>query len=192
MFTIQQALEAFFSTSIGTYGGAQAGSGMYGIEGAGVITRFADGRVFSENGTQTQTLPDGTQVTRVVEDGKRNELIKSPDGSVTLIRGDSTRIEYQTRWADGRVTDRIYVDTGRVHSETVIEHFPGGLKIREYRNHMNGVYRKEEINAKGDIFHVIYDNPAEYRREWRMFDDGSWSQTHSFYNSDGEIGGTLF
>jgi len=79
-----------------------------------------------------------------------------------------------------------------VHSETVIEHFPGGLKIREYRNHMNGVYRKEEINAKGDIFHVIYDNPAEYRREWRMFDDGSWSQTHSFYNSDGEIGGTLY
>ena len=119
MFTIQQALEAYFSTSIGTYGGAQAGSGMYGIDGAGVITRFADGRVFSENGTETQTLPDGTQITRVVEDGKRNELIKSPDGSVTLIQGDGDRVQSQTRWADGRVTERTYTCTQKICNRTL-------------------------------------------------------------------------
>ena len=192
MFTIQQALEAYFSTSIGTYGGAQAGSGMYGIDGAGVISRYADGRVFSENGTVTQTLPDGTQITRVIEDGERNELIKSPDGSVTLIQGDSTRIQYQTRWADGRVTERTYVDTSSVHSETVVEHFPGGLTTREYRSYTNGVYRKEEFNAKGECFHVIYDNPAEYRREYRLNDDGSWSQKYSYYNSDGKVDGTYY
>jgi len=84
VYSLEEEWNRYSSTYGGTvgYGGAQAGTGVGGVDGAGVITRGANGAVGTGNNTETRYVqPDGTVVLTGVIDGSVITVNEMPDGT---------------------------------------------------------------------------------------------------------------
>lgn len=119
------AMNAFFNGSGGkvTYGGAQSGTGVGGVGGAGVITVHSDGKVSSSNGTTTYIGPDGSTVTTTVVDGNRTQVVKSLDGTTTFnTENGGTVVSVIQRPG---LPDEIIIK----HSDGTVDHSFDGISV---------------------------------------------------------------
>jgi hypothetical protein len=147
------AMNGFFNGSGGkvTYGGAQAGTGVGGVGGAGVITFHRDGSVSSSNGTRTFTLEDGSLVTTTVVDGNRTQVVTSPSGTTTRTSENGGVIERVAVESDGTIIRTVVREDGTGYQRTI--KLNGDVTTLTRRG--DGSWTKEMLDINGNGVTVI-------------------------------------
>ncbi|MBB4042194.1 Ca2+-binding RTX toxin-like protein, partial [Microvirga flocculans] len=196
MYSIEEEWNRYNSTYGGTvgYGGAQAGTGVGGVDGVGPIIVHNDGNVSTGNTTTRQTMPDGSVVVTTVTDGLREQQITTPDGIKATTTEHASFIdqngvqqpsftEQTIDRPDGTSTYRLTRDDGyaiemQVSKDKVIEsseYLPDGTQI--YKTSYPDGRTVENIFAPDDVYIERYIAPDGHKDIFVRYKDGTISHT---------------